>query len=109
MPIINSTTKNLKNKNVLISGVGKGLGRDMMIKCVDSGAFVYGFTRSKKDIKNLQKKYVKKTKIFIGDATNEKFIRKLFKYFSKKKIVLDGLINNGKDKEKLLLILKVKT
>ena len=104
MPIVNSTIKNLKNKNILISGVGKGLGRDMMIKCVDSGAFVYGFTRSKKDIKNLQEKYVKKTKIFIGDATNEKFIRKLFKYFSKKNIVLDGLINNAGQRQRKAFI-----
>ena len=104
MSIINLTTKNLKNKNIFISGVGKGLGRDMMFKCVDSGAFVFGFTRSKKDIKNLQEKYVKKTKIFIGNATNEKFIKKIFKYFLKKKIVLDGLINNAGERQRKAFI-----
>ena len=66
MPIINSTTKNLKNKNVLISGVGKGLGRDMMIKCVDSGAFVYGFTRSKKILKIFRKNMSKKLKYLLA-------------------------------------------
>lgn len=92
--------RNLKNKNILISGVGKGLGRDMMFKCVDSGAFVFGFTRSKNDIKNLKGQYLKRTKIFIGDATNEKFIKKLFKYLSDRKIILDGLINNAGQRQR---------
>ncbi len=95
MFISNFKKKVLINKNILISGVGKGLGRDMMYRCVDNGAFVFGFTKSKKDIKSIKFNYSKNIKIFIGDATNEKFIKKLFKYFSEKKIVLDGLINNA--------------
>ena len=52
--------KTLKNKNILISGVGKGLGLDMLYKCIDNGAFIYGFTRSKDDIKKIKKEYLKK-------------------------------------------------
>ena len=29
-----------KNKNILISGVGKGLGLDMLYRCIDNGAFI---------------------------------------------------------------------
>ena len=92
--------KILKNKNILISGIGKGLGRDMLIKCVDNGAYVYGFTRTRKDIRHLKGKYLNNTKIFIGDAANEKFIKKLFNYFKKNKIILHGLINNAGERQR---------
>ena len=42
--------KLLKNKTILISGVGKGLGLEMLNNCIEHGAFVYGFTRSRKDM-----------------------------------------------------------
>lgn len=92
--------KKLLNKKILISGVGKGLGLDMLYKCVENGAFVYGFTRSKKDLKKIKKKYLQKSKIFIGDASNDKFIKKLFNYFKKNKISLDGLINNAGQRQR---------
>lgn len=92
--------KILLNKKILISGIGKGLGLDMFYKCIDSGAFVYGFTRSKKDLKKLKKKYLKKSKVFIGDASDYKFIKKLFVYFKKNKIFLDGLVNNAGQRQR---------
>ena len=36
------------NKNILITGVGKGLGKEMVFNFVKNGAFVYGITRSRK-------------------------------------------------------------
>ncbi len=93
-------SKLLLKKNILISGIGKGLGLDMYYKCIDHGAFVYGFTRSKKDVQKINKKYLRNSKIFIGDCTNENFIRKLFLYFKKKKIILNGLINNAGQRQR---------
>tara|TARA_B100001057_G_scaffold378658_1_gene384075 strand:- start:603 stop:1349 length:747 start_codon:yes stop_codon:yes gene_type:complete len=92
--------KILKNKNILISGVGKGLGLDMFYKCIDSGAYIYGFTRSKDDIKKIDKKYLTKSKIFVGDVTNDQFLKKLFSYFKKNKIYLNGLINNAGQRQR---------
>tara|TARA_A100001015_G_scaffold314785_1_gene425034 strand:- start:9597 stop:10343 length:747 start_codon:yes stop_codon:yes gene_type:complete len=92
--------KILKNKNILISGVGKGLGLDMFYKCIDSGAYIYGFTRSKDDIKKIDKKYLTKSKVFVGDVTNDKFLKKLFSYFKKNKIYLNGLINNAGQRQR---------
>ena len=86
-------SKLLLKKNILISGIGKGLGLDMYYKCIDHGAFVYGFADPEKMFKNKQK-YLRNSKIFIGDCTNENFIKKLFLYFKKKKIILNALINN---------------
>ena len=77
----------LKNKNILISGVGKGLGLDMLYRCIDNGAFIYGFTRSKDDINKIDKKYLTKSKIFVGNVTNDKFLKKLFLYFKKTKFI----------------------
>ncbi len=90
----------LKNKNILISGVGKGLGLDMLYRCIDNGAFIYGFTRSKDDINKIDKKYLTKSKIFVGNVTNDKFLKKLFSYFKKNKIYLDGLINNAGQRQR---------
>ena len=92
--------KILKDKKILISGVGKGLGLDMLYKCIDNGAYIYGFTRSKNDIKKINKKYLTKSKIFVGDITNDKFLKRLFSYFKKNKIYLDGLINNAGQRQR---------
>ena len=92
--------KILKDKKILISGVGKGLGLDMLYKCIDNGAYIYGFTRSKSDIKKINKKYLTKSKIFVGDVTNDKFLKRLFSYFKKNKIYLDGLINNAGQRQR---------
>lgn len=85
----------LDNKKILISGVGKGLGKKIMLDCLNQGAEVYGFTRSSKDIENLKIKKISKLKIFIGDANDQKFIDQMFIFFKKNKIKLNGLINNA--------------
>ena len=85
----------LKNKNILISGIGKGLGKEMMIQCIKNGAKVYGFTRSKKDLKEIKFRYGNKAKFFHGDVNDKKFLKKLFNFFKNNKIILDGLINNA--------------
>ena len=73
----------LKNKNILISGIGKGLGKEMMIQCIKNGAKVFGFTRSKKDLKEIILKYGNKAKFFRGDVNDKKFLKKLFIFFKK--------------------------
>ena len=42
------------NKNILITGVGKGLEKEMVFNFVKNGAFVYSITRLRKDIKLYQ-------------------------------------------------------
>lgn len=86
---------NLKKKNILISGVGKGLGKEIMGQCINCGAKVFGFTRSKKDFSEIKKKYKDRVNIFLGDINDQKFLNGLFNYLNKKKIFLNGLINNA--------------
>ena len=80
------------NKNILITGVGKGLGKEMVFNFVKNGAFVYGITRSRKDIKALSK--LKNTKIFYGDVRNAKILEKILKQSIKDKRLINGLVNN---------------
>ena len=56
----------LNNKNILITGIGKGLGEQMTYQFIEEGAFIYGITRSKSDIKKF--KHFKNIKTFHGDV-----------------------------------------
>ena len=92
--------KDLNKKTIMISGVGKGLGKIFLENCIENGAFVIGFTRSKIDLKKIKKKYLKRSKIFIGDGKDTKFIDKIFSYLKLKDIKLDGLINNAGERQR---------
>ena len=59
-----------------------------------------GFTRSSSDLKKIKTKYLKQSKIFIGDGKNTKFIDQIFKYLVSKKIKLHGLINNAGERQR---------
>ena len=83
----------LKNKNILITGAGKGIGLATVEQAVKEGAFVYAITRSKQDIKNLNK--IKNLKTYYGDVSNLKLINKIFTDSIRKKRIITGLINNA--------------
>ncbi len=89
-----------KNKNILITGVGKGIGKELLIKCIQKNYFVYGICRSKSDFKGLEK-YKKNSIILFGDVTNEKFIKSTFSYFKKKNIYFKGLVNNAGERQRV--------
>ena len=65
---------NLQNKIILITGVGKGIGKAIMDNCLKEGAYVYAITRSKidkkslKDLSNLKSRF----QIFYSDVNNTK-------------------------------------
>ena len=56
----------LANKNIIVTGVGKGLGYDLLHKIISYDGFVYGITRSKSDMDKFKK--LKKCKVFLGDV-----------------------------------------
>jgi NAD(P)-dependent dehydrogenase (short-subunit alcohol dehydrogenase family) len=90
----------LKNKNILITGIGKGIGKELFLECIKLEANVYAVCKNKKDLHKF-KFNKKKTTIFYGDVTDNKFISTIFNYFSKKKIKLDGLVNNAGQRQRL--------
>lgn len=89
----------LKNKNILVTGVGKGLGENMVESFVKSGAFVYGVTRSRSDINKF--KNLKNLKVYLGDVRNIKLINKIFKQSIKDKKIINCLVNNAGIRQRL--------
>ncbi len=83
----------LKKKTIFITGVGKGIGKAIFETCLKNGAFVYGLTRSKNDLKNY--KNYNNFKIFIGDSRNIKLVKKIFLHAKKNKKKITGIVNNA--------------
>ena len=83
----------LKRKNILITGVGKGIGYELVKQCVHNGSYVYGLTRSKSDLKKF--KNFKNCKIFIGDVRNKNLIKKILNQSIKDKRLISGFVNNA--------------
>ena len=84
---------NIKNKNILVTGVGKGLGRNMVESFSKNGAFVYGITRSKSDL--IFFKNLKNVKVFCGDVRNSSIFQKILRQSIKDKRLISGLVNNA--------------
>ena len=52
----NIDTHKLINKNILITGAGKGIGRALVDSLISKNIFIYALTRSKKDLNDLKDK-----------------------------------------------------
>ena len=83
----------LKNKNILITGAGKGIGESCVYSSIKNGGFVYALIKNKKDNYNFKK--IPNLKIFNGDVRNEKLITKIFRESKKNKKPINCLINNA--------------
>ncbi len=83
----------LKNKNILITGAGKGIGESCVYSSIKNGGFVYALIKNKKD--NHKFKKIPNLKIFNGDVRNEKLITKIFRESKKNKKPINCLINNA--------------
>ena len=83
----------LKNRNILITGGGKGIGYHSVINASKEGAFVYTIIKSKIDKKKF--KNLKNVKAYIGNVSNTKIIKKILKDSIKDKKIISGLVNNA--------------
>ena len=85
---------NLKNKNAIVTGAGKGLGRACAIALAEAGANLIIISRTKKDLDEVSKKIKKlksKCKSYVCDITNYDQIKNIINSQSK----IDILINNA--------------
>tara|TARA_Y100000590_G_scaffold470020_1_gene661385 strand:- start:2253 stop:2990 length:738 start_codon:yes stop_codon:yes gene_type:complete len=83
----------LKNKNILVTGGGKGIGFSTILQLVKEGAYVYAIVRSRKDL--IKFKSIPKVKVFIGNVSNVSLINKILKESLKTKKTITGLVNNA--------------
>ena len=88
----------LSKKNIIVTGVGKGLGYDLLNRIIYYGGFVYGVTRSKSDIKKFEN--LNNCKIFCGDITNNNIIKKVFKQSMDDKKTIHGFVNNAGQRQR---------
>lgn len=90
---------NLKNKNVFITGAGKGIGLAITKNCLNNSSHVFALTRSKSDLKKF--KNIKNITIFYGDVRNKKIINKIFTYSKKIKHPINALVNNAGERQRI--------
>ena len=86
----------LNNKNFVITGAGKGIGKEALKLIVKYGGNVSMITRSDKDIKDL-KKILPENKVLFhrGDVSSKLVIEKFYKSTIKKMKRIHGLVNNA--------------
>ena len=83
----------LKNKTILVTGGGKGIGYSTVLELISEGAFVYTIIKSRKDL--IKFKSIKNIKVYVGDVVDKKLFNKIFIDSIKSKRVISGLVNNA--------------
>ena len=83
----------LKDKNILITGAGKGIGESCVTKIIQNGAFAYLVVKNKKDNKKFLK--LRNIKIYNGNVNNKKLIQKIFSDSKKRKKLINCVVNNA--------------
>ncbi len=80
-------------KKVLITGISRGLGKELFNLFAKKNYFVYGILRNKSDQEEFQKKFPENSKIILADLTSDKSIDLIKKSVQDNPI--DLLINNA--------------
>ena len=81
---------NFHHKKVLVTGAGRGLGRQIAIKLVELGADVYAVSRTEATIETLKEQYPSITTITL-DLSDWEHTREVLQQLEP----LDGLVNNA--------------
>lgn len=80
-------------KNVLITGVGKGLGKELFKSFTSKGHFVFGVVRKASDVKTLEAMAPENSRVIVADLASDTSIELIRKAIQDTPI--DLLINNA--------------
>ena len=83
----------LLNKVVLLTGAGKGIGKEILSLLIKEKLIVYAITRDLSDFKEIKKS--KNVFLFSGDVSDDKLIEEIFSVSKKNKHIINCLINNA--------------
>ena len=81
---------NFQNKKILVTGAGRGLGRQIAIKLAEEGADVYAVSRTSATLETLKEQYPSITTITL-DLSDWERTREVLKHLEP----MDGLVNNA--------------
>lgn len=81
-------------KNYIISGSSKGIGKEIALGFLESGARILVNSRNSEDLKEIQKNNPDKVLVHDGDLTNEEEAKKLVEFSLKKWGTIDGIVCN---------------
>ncbi|MBD3169335.1 MAG: SDR family NAD(P)-dependent oxidoreductase [candidate division Zixibacteria bacterium] len=81
----------IDGKYAVVTGAGKGIGREIAKALMDNGAKVFGFSRTLSDLKSLKDEYAGKFEYAVGDVTDSSFLESIKNKFEN----IDVLINNA--------------
>lgn len=84
---------NLEKKVILLTGAGKGIGKEILSLLIYEKAIIYAVTRNKKDFKGIKKN--KNIYLINGDIKNQSVINKIFSKAKKNKHNFNCLVNNA--------------
>lgn len=92
--------KLLSNKNIIVTGTARGMGKEMIRLFAENGANIIALARTKnnehlKYCQNLSSTYNVKVTPYYFDLTNQEKIKEIVSIFMKEKIRIDGLVNNA--------------
>ena len=88
-------------KNVLITGAGKGIGKQVLLDSLCEFNFVYAVIRSSTDYKLLKTKLKNKNcKLYKGDISNREIIKKVLKDSKNDQNNINCLVNNAGERQR---------
>lgn len=87
----------VKDKTILVTGAGAGIGKELTLKLLQKGASVIALDINEEGLKKLKKESNNDNHLFLHvvDVANDKSINEFKEEYKNKKYKIDGLINNA--------------
>lgn len=93
-------TKLLENKNIIVTGTAKGMGKQMIETFAENGANIFAHARSETEehralCKELEEKYSVQIIPLYFDLRDTEAMKEAIKSIRSTKLTIDGLVNNA--------------